>query len=133
MPGTLAIDAANTFAAALLMSAGPKPKFGSTTGEISVNAAGIPQYQAEVAVTYLAEPGRRPVSEVITVTITAPSDPTKDLAPGSPVMFDGLRAGVSQPEARDNGKGIRGGRMWFSASGIRSAVAAGQRNGRGEG
>lgn len=121
MPGTLAIDAAGTFAAALLMSAGPKPKFGSTTGEISTNAAGVPQYQAEVAVTYLAENGRRPVSEVITVTITASSDPTKDIQPGAPVLFDGLRAGVSQPEQRDNGKGIRGGRLWFSASGIRSA------------
>lgn len=121
MPGTLAIDAANTFAAALLMSAGPKPKFGTTTGEISTNAAGVPQYQAEVAVTYLAENGRRPVSEVITVTITAAADPTRDIAPGTPVMFDGLRAGVSQPEQRDNGKGIRGGRIWFSATGLRSA------------
>lgn len=133
MPGTLAIDAANTFAAALLMSAGPKPKFGSTTGEISTNAAGVPQYQAEVAVTYLAEPGRKPVSEVITVTITAPTDPTKDIVPGSPVLFDGLRAGVSAPEQRDNGKGIRGGKLWFSANGIRAAVPAGARNGRGEG
>ena len=130
MPGTLAIDATNTFAAALLMSAGPKPKFGSTTGEISTNAQGVPQYQAEVAVTYLPEAGRRPVSEVITVTITSPADPTKDLAPGSPVTFDGLRAGVSTPEAKDNGRGIRGGRLWFSASGIRSAVPA--RSNRGE-
>ena len=130
MPGTLAIDAQNTFAAALLMSAGPKPKFGSTTGEISTTAAGVPQYQAEVAVTYHAEPGRRAVSEVITVTIAAQHDPTKDITPGSPVMFDQLRAGVSTPEARDNGKGIRGGRLWFSANGIRSAN--GQRPKAGE-
>ena len=80
MPGTLAIDAESTFAAALLMSAGPKPKFGSTTGEID-HRRRCPGLPAEVAVTYHAEPGRRAVSEVITVTIAAQHDRTRTSPP----------------------------------------------------
>lgn len=120
---TLAIDSQNTFATALYLSGGPKVKFGSQTGEISTTPDGIPQYSAEVAVTFIAEPGRRAQSEVISVTIAAQQDPTRDLVPGSPVMFEGLRAGVSTPEARDNGKGVRGGRLYYSAAGIRAAGA----------
>jgi hypothetical protein len=123
MPGTLAIDAPNTFEAALLMASGPKPKFGAGTGEVSTNAAGVPQYQLQVAVTYLPGPSGRKVSEVISVTVAASQDPARDIAPGTPIMFDGLRCGVTEPEARDNGK-VRGGRVWFTAAGIRPAVPA---------
>jgi hypothetical protein len=122
MPGTLAIDAQNTFEAALLMSSAPKPKFGSTTGEISTNAAGVPQYQLSVAVTYLPGPTGRKTSEVITLTVAAPQDPAKDISPGTPVLFDGLKCGVTEPEARENGKGIRGGKIWFTANGVRPAA-----------
>jgi hypothetical protein len=122
MPGTLAIDAQNTFETALLMSSAPKPKFGASTGEISTNAAGVPQYQLFVAVTYLPGATGRKISEVITLTVAAQHDPAKDIAPGTPVMFDALRCGVSEPEARENGKGVRGGKIWFQANGIRPAV-----------
>jgi len=122
MPGTLAIDAPNTFATALLMGSAPKPKFGSATGEISTTAEGVPQYQLSVAVTYLPGPSGRSVSEVITVTVASPQDPAKDVDPGSPVQFAGLRCGVSEPEARENGKGIRGGKIWFTAAGVRLAM-----------
>lgn len=123
MPGILAVDAQNTFETALLMSSAPKPKFGSTTGEISTNAAGVPQYQLSVAVTYLPGPTGRKVSEVIALTVAAQADPAKDIPPGTPVMFDGLRCGVTEPEARENGKGVRGGRIWFTANGVRPAAA----------
>jgi len=122
MPGTLAIDATNTFETALLMSSAPKPKFGASTGEISTNAAGVPQYALSVAVTYLPGPSGRKVSEVISVTVAAQQDPAKDIPAGSPIVFDGLRCGVTEPEARESGKGIRGGKIWFSANGIRSAA-----------
>jgi hypothetical protein len=123
MPGTLAIDAPNTFAAALLMGSAPKAKFGSTTGEISVNADGVPQYQLQVALTYLPSgPSRAAVSEVINVTVASPADPAKDITPGTPIQFDGLRCGVSEPEARENGKGIRGGKIWFTANGVRPTI-----------
>lgn len=121
MPGTLAIDAQNTFEAAMFMSSAPKPKFGSSNGEISVNAAGVPQYAMSVAVTYLPGPNGRKISEVINVTVSAHGDPAKDIQPGSPVIFDGLRCGVSEPEAREQGKGIRGGKIWFTANAIRPA------------
>lgn len=124
MPGTLAIDAQNTFEAALLMASAPKPKFGGNTGEISTNAEGIPQYTVSVAVTYRPGPAGRKTSEVISLTIASPQDPAKDIPPGSPILFDQLRCGVTEPEARDNGKGIRGGKIWFSACGIRAAHGA---------
>jgi hypothetical protein len=130
MPGTLAIDAQKTFETALLMSSGPKPKFGAATGEISTNAAGVPQYQVSVAVTYLPGPTGRKVSEVISLTIAAEQDPAKDIPPGSPVMFDQLRCGVTEPEARDNGK-VRGGKIWFTANGIRPAHGI-QRSGKAD-
>lgn len=124
MPGTLAIDAQNTFEAAILMSSAPKPKFGSSTGEISTNARGVPQYAVSVAVTYLPGPTGRKVSEVIILTIAAPKDPAEGIAPGTPVMFDQLRAGVSEPEAREGGRGVRGGKVWFTANAIRPAAPA---------
>jgi hypothetical protein len=124
MPGTLAIDAQNTFETALLMSSAPKPKFGGTNGEISTNAAGVPQYQLSVAVTYLPGPSGRKISEVITLTVAAQHDPAKDIQPGTPVMFDALRCGVSEPEAREGGRGVKGGRIWFTASGIKAARPA---------
>jgi hypothetical protein len=118
----LAIDAANTFSAALLMGSAPKAKYGSKTGEISVNADGVPQYQVSVAVTYLPNGAGRVISEVIPVTIAAHQDPAKDIAAGTPVQLDGLRAGVSDPEVRDDGKGVRGGKIWYTATAVRPAV-----------
>ena len=121
MPGTLAIDAQNTFEAALLMSSSPKLKFGSTNGEISVNAQGMPQYQLSVAGTYLPGPSGRKVSVVITLTVAAAHDPAKDIPAGTPVIFDGLRCGVSDPEVRESGRGVKGGRIWFTCNGIKAA------------
>jgi hypothetical protein len=125
MPGTFAIKAEHTFATALLMSCAPRIEFGGTAQDRT--ATGLPKWSAEVAVTFLAEPGAaRVTSEVISVTIAAEQDPAAGIAPGTVITFDDLRLGISAPEARDNGR-VRGGRPWFQAGGIRPAASA---NGR---
>ena len=109
MPGTLTIDTAATFQAVLLMASGPKLKFGSTEQDIS--ARGERKWEVQAAVTYVPEPGLKPVSEVIAVTVTGPpADPCAGIAGGSAILFDRMRVGFSIPEARENGRGIRGGR-----------------------
>lgn len=118
MPGTLTVNAAQTFATMLLMSAAQKTKFG--TEEPDISKTGEKKWAVELAVTYLAENGMRPVSEVISVTVTGGDGVT--IAPGTPVEFDSLRCGVSAPEKRDNGR-ISGGKLYWMASGIRSASA----------
>lgn len=124
MPSTLAIDTRNTFATALLMSAGAKLEY--QTGAQATSAQGIPKWELSVAVTYLAEPGMRAQSEVISVTCTAQANPAEGIAPGTQVEFDGLRVGISTPEQRSNDRGSRivGGKPWFQASGLRPAHAA---------
>jgi hypothetical protein len=117
MPSTLAIDARNTFARAILMAIGPKLDY--STGAQSTSAANVPKWEAQVAVTYLAENGRRPDSEVINVTLTQPTDPADQVKEG-PVEFDGLRVGWTAPEVRDGR--ARGGRPWYQAAGIRPAL-----------
>ena len=120
MPGTLTVDTAATFKAVLLMASGPKLKFGSTEQDIS--ARGERKWDVQAAVTYHAEPGLKPVSEVIAVTVTGPAnDPCGSIAPGTPIVFDKMRVGFSVPEARENGRGIRGGRPWYQAANVRQA------------
>lgn len=121
MPGTLTVNAAQTFSTMLLLSATQKMKFGTNPPEPDITKNGERKYACECAVTYLAENGMRPVSEVISVGIIGGDLPT--IPPGTPVEFDSLRAGVSAPEKRDNGR-ISGGRLYWMGSGIRSAVPA---------
>jgi hypothetical protein len=118
MPATLAVDPRNSFERAVLMAIGPKLEYG--TGAQATSAQGVPKWEAQVAVTYLAEPGRRADSEVINVTLTQPDNPADKVSSGE-VELDGLRVGWTAPEQRDNGKGIRGGKPWYQASGIRPA------------
>jgi hypothetical protein len=70
----------------------------------------------------------RPISEVITVSLTGGTNPGDVLTPGTPVEFDKLRVGVSSPEMRDSGNGrgprVSGGRAWYSASGVRPVQAS---------
>ena len=123
MPGTMRIDEAATFAACLLMAAGPKTEFGTDTQAIS--KTGERKWAVQAAVTYHPEYGMAAQSEVIQVTVTGGTDPALVLQPGTPVTFDGLRVGFSAPE-RGQGDRIRGGRPWFQASGVRAVH--GQRN-----
>lgn len=123
MPGTFVVDPAATFTATLLLSSSPKRKFGSQT-EQETNAAGVPKWALEVAATFApAFDGQQPVSEILSVTVTTPADPAMGMTPGTPIALEGLRVGVTAPEKRDNGT-IRGGRLWYSATGLRSFSAA---------
>lgn len=126
VPGTVHVDTRQTFAAMLVMGISPKLKYGTDQPDIS--PTGERKFTVEVAVTYTTEPGMRPVSEVISVTLTGgdPSLPTS-IMPGTPVELDSLRCGVSAPEQRADGKGIRGGRLYWQCSGIRPANSAGLR------
>jgi hypothetical protein len=119
MPGMITVDIRRTFAAALLMACGPRTKYG--TAEQDHTATGLPKWEVQAAVTYLAEPGQRAVSEVIRVTVAATSDPGGDVPIGTPIEFTDLRVGVSSPEAKENGR-IRGGTAWWQASGLRGAT-----------
>jgi hypothetical protein len=122
MPGaTYTIDARRTFAMALLLSSAAKTKFGTT--EQDTGNDGRPRWTAQVAVTYLAEPGQPAFSEVLAVTVVGDQDPAASITPGTPVDLADLRMGITTPQARDNG-GVRGGRPYFTAGAIRPAMTA---------
>jgi len=107
----------------ILMASGPKLKFDSTEQDIS--ARGERKWDVQAAVTFHAEPGMKPVSEVLAVTVTGPgTDPCASIPAGSPIVFDRMRVGFSPPEARENGRGIRGGRPWYQAANVRQASHA---------
>ena len=73
MPGgTYVIDTRQTFQTAILMGSAPKTKFGTT--EQDVSQLGEKKWAVEAAVTHHAQAGMRPVSEVISITITGPAD-----------------------------------------------------------
>lgn len=121
MPGTVTVDLRSTFATMILMGVAVRMKFGTEVPEVS--ATGERKYTAELAVTYHAEHGMKPVSEVISVTITGGDHGAiLGIAPGSVVGLDRLRCGVSAPEKRDDGR-VRGGRLYWMATGIRPAQA----------
>lgn len=121
---TLAVNPAQTFASAVLMSCGPKIDY--ETKAQATSKDGIPKWEAQVAVTYLAEPGQRAISEVINITITNASDPGHGLTPPCPVELVDLRVGWTAPEVRDGR--ARGGRPWYQAGGIRSSLNAGRQD-----
>ena len=124
MPATLAIDVRNSFATALLMACGPKLEYG--TGAQATSAQGVAKWEAQIAVTYLAEPGMRAQSEVLAVTFTQAEDPGKDIAPGTAVEFDRLRVGGPLPSSAII-RGIRGGKPWYQATGLRPSLMTGNR------
>lgn len=106
-----------------VMASGPKLKFGSTEQDISTR--GERKWDVQAAVTFHPEPGMKPVSEVIAVTVTGPpTDPCGSIPTGSSIAFDRLRVGFSVPEARENGRGIRGGRPWYQATNVHQAHLA---------
>lgn len=117
MPGTFTIDTPRTFTTMILMGSAPKLKFGSTEQDVSAN--GERKWQLEAAVTFHAQPGMKPVSEVLPVTVTGPpTDPAAGIPPGSQVELADFRVGFSPPE-HGEGTRIRGGRPWYQASGVR--------------
>jgi hypothetical protein len=123
MPGAIAIDTRNTFAAAIFLGSAQKMLFGTDQPDVAKD--GQRKYAADVAVTYLAEPGRKPVSEVISVSVLG-TDPAATITAGSPVEFDGLTCGVMAPQRNERG-GVSGGKLYFMARAIRASAPA---NGR---
>lgn len=129
MPGQFVVSVQETFAMLILLSSGAKAEFGTNTQAVSAN--GERKWDLQVAATWHQDPaaaaaGRKPVSEVINVTITGPAtDPGAQLPPGSPIALDGLRVGVSSPEKTE--RGIRGGKAWYSATAVRPAAVQQQR------
>ena len=124
--GMLTVNAPGSFATCLLMSSGPRLEYGST--EQDRTAAGQLRWSTVVAVTYLADPGqpgKPPASEVLTITINADHDPADGITPGSLVELVDLRVGVSTPQAREGGR-VSGGRLYFTASGVRSSLIPGR-------
>lgn len=65
-------------------------------------------------------------SDLLNVTVTCASDPTA--AVGQLVVFDDLTVGAMAPEKTESGR-IRGGRLFYSATGVRPAVPARSRGG----
>jgi hypothetical protein len=121
--GTLIVDP-STFTSAIVMATAPKLVFGTQTGEHDTNAAGVLKWTAQVAVSYAPDSnGMTAPAEVLNVSVAADTDPGITCPPGTSVTFDQLRVGLNPPEKRDNGT-IRGGRLWYSAAGIRPAVAS---------
>jgi hypothetical protein len=122
MPGTLVVDPA-TFTSAIVMATAPKNVFGSDRQDVT--AGGEKKWQAQVAVSYAPDQyGIVSPAEVLPVSI-AGEDPGVACPPGTPVTFDGLRAGVSSPEQRErkdgNGMRVVGGKLFYSAKGIKPA------------
>jgi hypothetical protein len=123
MPGTFAVDLAATFKSVLLISSGPKMRFGMS-GQQETNAAGVPKWLVEVAATFTpTSPGMPETSELLRITVTDHANPGDGVNPGTPIVLDGFRVGTNPPEQKEGG-GIRGGRLWFTASGFRSAAAS---------
>jgi hypothetical protein len=71
-------------------------------------------------------------SDVIPVTVTSATDPSTVVAEGELVEFENLTVGVMAPEKTDAGR-IRGGRLFWQATGVRSKVPAGHGKARSDG
>jgi hypothetical protein len=61
-------------------------------------------------------------SEVLSVTVTCADDPVGKVVEGDQVWFTGLTVGVMPPEAGEGGR-IRGGKLFWQATGIQSRTA----------
>ena len=123
MAGMITVSQQETFSTPpLVMSAGPKLKFGSDQQDITRN--GERKWSVQVAVSYFADYGMRPQAEVIEIGLTGEAP---EVQPGTPVQFDRLRCGVSAPEKTDEGR-VRGGRLYWQADAVRPF--SGNGNGR---
>lgn len=126
MPGMITVDQHQTFASPpLVMSVGPRMKFGTDQQDITRN--GERKWSCQVAVSYFPDYGMRAVAEVIEVGLTG-SDPSTTIQAGIPVQFDRLRVGVSAPEQRqrdDGGSRVVGGKLYWQADAVRPSSGSG--------
>lgn len=63
-------------------------------------------------------------SDLLSITVTCADDPRDSVSDGDMVVFEGLTAGVMPPEADSDTGRIRGGKLFWTATGVRSRVAA---------
>jgi hypothetical protein len=63
----------------------------------------------------------RTESEVLAVTVTCKDDPTAHIAEGDQVRFANLTVGVMPPEKNEATGRIRGGKLFWQATGVRAA------------
>jgi hypothetical protein len=68
----------------------------------------------------------RTESEVVNVTLTTADDPTGYVAEGDQVTFTDLGVGVMAPTKDEESGRIRGGRLFWQATGVSSRVSAGK-------
>lgn len=64
-------------------------------------------------------------SEVLSVTVTCAEDPSAQVMEGEKVAFTDLTVGVMPPEKGENDR-IRGGKLFWQATGVRAASLAGK-------
>jgi hypothetical protein len=122
MPGMITVSQQETFSTPpLVMSAGPRLKFGTDQQDITRN--GERKWSVQVAVSYFPDFGMRAVAEVIEIGLTG-EDPSLTIQPGMPVQFDRLRVGATAPEATAEGR-VRGGRLYWQADGVRPFSGSG--------
>jgi hypothetical protein len=69
------------------------------------------------------DPGRSD-TEVLTITVTSADDPRELIHEGDQAVFSDLTAGVMPPEQSAETGRIRGGKLFWTATGVRSRVAA---------
>lgn len=105
----------------------PKEQYGAQ-GQQETDNAGVPKWTVEVAVTFTpTASGMKPISELISVTITDRVQPGQGLNPGAQVAFDGFRVGWNPPEIvpgkPNQPPRIRGGKLWYNAVALRSFAA----------
>jgi hypothetical protein len=124
MAGSLVVDQAATWQTCILMGAAPRMKFGTVDTQDS-NADGVPKWDIQAAVTYRPTfDGQRLQSEVLSVTVTSINDPADGIPVPSAVVFEQLRVGSMPPELNRETDRIRGGRLFYTAQGVRVAVPA---------
>ena len=63
-------------------------------------------------------------TEVLAVTVTTADDPTGKVAEGDQVWFSDFTVGVMAPEAVEGSTRIRGGKLFWQASGVQSRSGA---------
>jgi len=118
---SIAVDTARTFSVIILM--GVEPKLDFNTKQQQKTKDGILKWAVSVAAQTVAVNGQRSTAETMSVTVAAPANPVQDLPPGTPVVLENLYAGATDPEHNEKG-GIRGGKLFWQASGVTPLVAA---------
>jgi hypothetical protein len=127
MPGSAVIDTQATYASMISMGVIPREVFGSPGVQERTKNTNLPKWTAGIAVSYHPDPvtGMTSPAEVLNVTIASADDPGVTCPPGTSVVPDGLRIGISAPEQRErkDGSGTRvtGGKPFYSAAAIKPA------------